>query len=135
MIKWHLNSYAGLCCKLINSGALTRWPGTAHGRTTEWSGTLSRKSTPINEHAVVVEGRTHNGKECRVVDNTGTVPRAELEAFLDALVENQRFGLGGISATGGNTIKLGEPELAHVQFGETLYRLILMPYEARIERF
>lgn len=90
---------------------------------------------PIEDHATIVDGYAHNGKPCRVVDNTGTIPRDELVAFLDELVEQQRFGMSGLSSTGGNTIRLGEPELVHVQFGETLYRLILMPYEARIERF
>lgn len=90
---------------------------------------------PLSEQAVVVEGTAHNGKPCRVVDNTGTLDRGDLAALLEELIEARRFGLSGLSATGGNTIRLGEPEFTHIQMGENLYRLILFPYEARLEAF
>ncbi|ACL73840.1 hypothetical protein [Thioalkalivibrio sulfidiphilus] len=90
---------------------------------------------PLSEQAIVVEGTAHNGKPCRVVDNTGTLDRGDLAALLDELIEARRFGLSGLSATGGSTIRLGEPEFTHIQMGENLYRLILFPYEARLEAF
>lgn len=85
--------------------------------------------------AVVIEGVAHNGKPCRIVDNTGTVARDELEALLAELIEQRRFGLSGRSLAGGDSIRLGEPEFTHIQLGGQLYRFILMPYEARIEVF
>ena len=88
-----------------------------------------------NMRANVIEGVTHTGKPCRIVDNTGTVPRAELESLLADLIEQRRFGLSGRSAAGGSTIRIGEPDFTHIQLGESLYRLILLPYEARIEVF
>jgi hypothetical protein len=89
----------------------------------------------VSELAIILEGTAHNGKPCRVVDNTGTLDRAELAALLEELIEARRFGLSGLSAKGGNTIRLGEPEFTHIQMGENLYRLILFPYEARLEAF
>lgn len=90
---------------------------------------------PLNTHAVIVEGRAHNGRPCRVVDNTATVERALLEELLADLVSARRFGLGGLSAGGDNTIRIGAPEFTHIQLGEAVYRLILFPYEARLEAF
>jgi hypothetical protein len=86
-------------------------------------------------HAVIVDGIAHNGKPCRIVDNTGTVPRAELEAMLNQLIEERRFGLSGMSMAGSNAIRLGAPEFTHVQIGTELYRFILLPYEAWIDAF
>jgi hypothetical protein len=40
-----------------------------------------------------------------------------------------------MSAKGGNTINLNEPAVSPVQFGDQLYRLLLFPYEARVEPF
>ncbi len=88
-----------------------------------------------NKHATVIEGVTATGKPCRLVDNTGTVPHAELESLLAELIEQRRFGLSGRSSAGGSTIRLGEPDFTHIQLGDSLYRLILFPYEARIEVF
>lgn len=85
--------------------------------------------------AVVVEGRTHLGKPCRIVDNTGSVSRSDLEATLERLIEDRRFGLTGLSPQGGNRIPIAQPSGTHVQFGERLYRILLFPYEARIEPF
>lgn len=89
----------------------------------------------LRPDATIVEGRTHNGKPCRIVDNTATVPEGELRAVLETLIHERKFGPGGLSASGGSTIRLGAPIATHVQFGEHLYRLLLYPYEARIEHF
>ena len=90
---------------------------------------------PISDNATVIEGVAHNGKPCRIVDNTGEIDRGELQALLDDLIENKQFGLAGRSLAGGNTITLGAPDFTHMQFGDDLYRFILLPYEARIETF
>ncbi len=95
----------------------------------------SWNNAPLSERAVIVEGVAHNGRPCRVVDNTGHIDRAELKALLDTLIEQKSFGLSGLSQAGGNTITVGGPEFTHIQFGERLYRLILLPYEARLEAF
>lgn len=98
----------------------------------------SRQEVPaaeISPQAVILEGVAHNGRACRIVDNTGRVPREELRALLEALIAERRFGLSGRSAAGGNTIRLGAPEFTHVQLGGELYRLVLFPYEARIDVF
>lgn len=87
------------------------------------------------EHAIVIEGVAHNGKPCRIVDNTGTVAREELEMLLAELIEQRRFGLSGRSSAGGTSIRIGEPEFTHIQLGDELYRFILLPYEARLEVF
>jgi hypothetical protein len=85
--------------------------------------------------ATIIESVAHNGKPCRVVDNTGTIARAELEQLLIDLVETRQFGVRGLSAKGSNTIRLGEPEFTHMQFGDQMYRMLLFPYEARLEVF
>ena len=90
---------------------------------------------PLSERAVIIEGVAHNGKPCRIVDNTGTVERGELDALLAQLIGEKQFGLAGRSMAGGNTIKLGAPEFTHIQLGAEIYRFILLPYEARIEAF
>jgi hypothetical protein len=90
---------------------------------------------PISEAATIIEGQAHNGKPCRIVDNTGQIDRGELEALLADLIEQKQFGLAGRSLAGGNTITLGAPDFTHMQFGDDLYRFILLPYEARIEAF
>lgn len=89
----------------------------------------------VRSGATVLEGIAHNGKPCRIVDNTGTIAREELQDALDRLIRERRFGIAGRSASGGNTIALDRPACGHVQFGEYLYRILLFPYEARIERF
>lgn len=95
------------------------------------------KSVTDSSHpgALIVEGATASGKRCRVIDNTGTVERAELLNLLDKLISEKRFGFSGVSSAGGSTVTIGAPVFAHVQLGGELYRLILFPYEARIERF
>lgn len=84
-------------------------------------------------NAVIVEGIAHNGKPCRLVDNTGTVSREELEALLKDLISNKEFGLKGVSQ--GETLTMGGTRFTHVQVGDSLYRLLLFPYEARLEKF
>lgn len=86
-------------------------------------------------HAVIIEGVAHNGRPCRVVDNTGTVDRQRLKELLDELVQQRQFGLQGLSGSGDNAIPIGGPRYSHVQIGNDLYRLLLFPYEARIEKF
>lgn len=93
------------------------------------------EANPISPGAVVLEGITLKGKPCRLVDNTATVPCDEMKALLRDLIEQHKFGPGGLSASGGNTITLGMPESAHVQLGDTLYRLLIFDYEARLEKF
>lgn len=93
------------------------------------------KAKPLSPDAIVVNGRTLNGKACRVVDNTGTVPMQELQQLLDQLINDKRFGLSGKSLAGDTRIRIGEPDFTHMQIGNTLYRFILFPYEARIETF
>ena len=89
----------------------------------------------VRADAVIIEGRTQSGHACRIVDNTCSVARADLAEVLNALIAARRFGTAALSAHGGHTLVIGRPEATHVQFGETLYRLLLYPYEARIERF
>lgn len=83
----------------------------------------------------VIEGYAHNGKPCRLIDHTGNVPPDELHTLLADLIAAQRFGFRGRSLQGGNTIALNAPEFSHIQIGETLYRLVLLPYEAHLDRF
>lgn len=78
---------------------------------------------------------TKSGKPCRVVDNTASVERAELAGLLADLIEHDRFGIRGMSAAGENTVTLGAPVFTHIQLGGEIYRLLVLPYEARIERF
>ncbi len=89
----------------------------------------------VRPDAIIVEGRTHSGRACRIVDNTCSVAREDLADVLDALIAARRFGTAALSAHGGHTLAIGRPEATHIQFGGTLYRLLLYPYEARIERF
>lgn len=88
-----------------------------------------------NSDAVVVDGMTKRGKRCRLVDITTSVDRAELVGLLNDLIEQDCFGIRGMSAAGDNAVTLGAPSFTHVQLGGRLYRLLLLPYEARLERF
>jgi hypothetical protein len=83
--------------------------------------------------ATIIEAVTRNGNPCRVVDNTGSIPREELERLLEDLVAGGHFGLHALSAQGDNSIRLGEPSLTHLQFGDRMYRMLLFPHEARLE--
>jgi len=89
----------------------------------------------VNPDAVIIEGLTKSGKPCRVVDNTASVERAELAGLLADLIEQDRFGIRGMSAAGENTVTLGAPVFTHIQLGGEIYRLLVLPYEARIEHF
>jgi hypothetical protein len=93
----------------------------------------SSDETTASERSL--EGIAHNGKPCRLVDGTGAVPPEELRALLDDLIRERRFGISGLSAAGSNAIRLGAPEFTHIQIAGELYRLIVLPYEARIEPF
>ena len=90
---------------------------------------------PISENAIIVDGVAHNGNACRIIDNTGGIEVEELRSMLDGLIENKAFGISGLSAKGGDMMRIGEAEFTHVQIGEEVYRLIVFPYEARIEAF
>lgn len=94
-----------------------------------------RDTHPLSPGAVIVEGVAHNGRACRLIDNTGGIARAELDGLLAALVAERKFGLRGLSSQGGSGIALGVPEFSHIQLGDDIYRLIILTYEARIERF
>ncbi|MHB8415350.1 MAG: hypothetical protein ACYDB1_08220 [Acidiferrobacteraceae bacterium] len=83
----------------------------------------------------MIEAVAHNGHRCRIVDNTGTVDPKELRDVLETLVRDHRFGMSGLSAKGGTAIPIGRGEGTHIQFGSQLYRILLFPYEARIEAF
>lgn len=83
----------------------------------------------------VVEGVAHNGKPCRLIDNTGTVAIEELQSLLNELIAGRHFGLRARSALGSQTIRLGDPEFTHLQLGEQMYRLLVFSYEAHLEAF
>ena len=95
--------------------------------------TSSDSASPPAVHCV--EGFSHTGKPCRLIDNTGTVEHAQLQALLDDLIAQKLFGLQALSGAGDNTLRLDQPRITHIQFGATLYRLLLFPHEARIEKF
>jgi len=81
-----------------------------------------------------VEGRTVRGRICELVDKSGdAIPAAELERLLAELIAGGAFGFRAKGAA--DAVALGEPEFAHVQIGERLYRLIVERYTARLERF
>ena len=90
---------------------------------------------PAPEGSVVIESVTRGGKPCRIVDTTGLVPRDVLASLPEQLITERRFGLSALSEAGSGVINLGEPQFAHVQLDEALYRLILLPDEARLEPF
>ena len=82
----------------------------------------------------ILQSTTLSGRACKLIDETGCVPDQELQALLADLVQTKAFGRRGLS-TNSATIKLDTPSLAHIQIGDNLYRLLLFPYEARIEKF
>ena len=90
---------------------------------------------PLCSGAVILEGMTKRGKPCRLIDNTASAPREELVALLNDLIEQEHFGPSGLSVAGGNTIRIGAPQSAHVQLGEHIYRMIVVDYSARLESF
>ncbi len=93
-------------------------------------------SNPLHPEARQYPGKTGNGKDCVLIDNTGkALPADECLAILDSLVASQLFGFRSMSAQGGSTIDLERRESTHIQIGDDLYRLIIFRYEARIENF
>ncbi len=94
---------------------------------------FSDMASPPAAHCV--EGISHTGRPCRLMDNTGTVDRAQLQTLLDELIAQKLFGPQALSGAGDNTLRLDQPRITHIQFGDTLYRLLLFPHEARIEKF
>ena len=90
---------------------------------------------PLRSDAVLLVGMTKRGKPCRLIDNTVSAPHEELKALLNDLIEQEHFGPSGLSTAGGNTIRIGAPQSAHVQLGENIYRMIVVDYEARLEEF
>ena len=102
----------------------------------ELAGLAADSPSPLREDARVYAARTHAGKACRLIDNSGdALPEAELREILQGLIDAKLFGFRALSASGGDAISLDQRETAHVQIGERLYRLILYRYEARIEPF
>ncbi len=89
----------------------------------------------IGPDATIIPGVAHNGKPCRIVDNTASVALAELQALFDELIAQKRFGLQGLSVAGSNCIAIDQPLGTHIQLGDAIYRILMYPYEARIEKF
>lgn len=89
----------------------------------------------IRPGAIIIEGVAHNGKPCRIVDNTASVDPAELRALLDDLIRERRFGVQGLSVAGGDKISIDQPIGTHIQLGQDIYRILMFPYEARLEHF
>jgi len=90
---------------------------------------------PLRPDALVLEGRTKRGKHCRIVDNTATVAAAELADLLQELIAKDLFQPLGLSSAGDSSIRIGAPQSGHIQLGESLYRLIIIDHEARLEAF
>jgi len=82
----------------------------------------------------VLRALTHTGHACQLTDVTGSISSVELSKLLNDLIATKAFGLSAMS-TDSATIKLDAPKLAHIQIGDELYRLLLFPYEGRIEKF
>ena len=81
-----------------------------------------------------VAGRTARGRACELLDCSGdALPRAELERLLAELIAANAFGFRARGAA--DAVPIGQPEYAHVQIGERLYRLIVERHSARLERF
>ena len=91
---------------------------------------------PIRPDATRLAGVTRRGRPCELIDNSGAgLAEAELREILDALIEQDRFGLVLRSAAGGATLDPERREASHVQIGGRLFRLLLSRYTARIEPF
>lgn len=92
--------------------------------------------SPLRRDAVRLQGVTRRGRPCELVDNTGAgLPADELQAILDALIDQDRFGFVVSTAAGGATLDLARPESGHVQIAGRLYRMFVHRYAARIEPF
>jgi len=93
-------------------------------------------ANPLRPGATRLRGTTRRGKACELVDNSGDqLPLPELQAILDALVREARFGFTAASDAGGATRDLVRREGVHIQIGGKLYCLIVYRYQARIEPF
>ncbi len=90
---------------------------------------------PLSPYAKIISGFTRRGKSCRLIDNTGAADPEDLQKLLEDLISQDHFRHLGLSAAGGNAIRLDAPQTAHVQLGERLYRLVVMDSEARLEAF
>jgi hypothetical protein len=88
----------------------------------------------ISPTATVVNGEIPSGKSCRLIDNTGTIAAIKLEGILRDLIANDVFGIKGFSSDG-SSLRLDQPQFAHVQIDEELYRLLIYRYEAYIEKY
>jgi len=82
----------------------------------------------------MIKGTTLNGKPCKIIDATTTLSHDILQELLNDFIKKRSFGLSGYSQDG-QTIKLNQARFSHIQIQNQLYRLILLPYEARIEKF
>lgn len=83
--------------------------------------------------ATAIEGVAHNGKPCRILDTTASVPQHELHQLLEALIRERQFGTRFSGGSGG--VSVDAPRFSHIQLNGELYRLLLFRYEARIEKF
>ena len=88
------------------------------------------ESTP---RGLTVEGTTRRGRPCRLSDHTGTLSRETLESLLQDLIEQEQFGVLGL--TQGEALSLDNPRFTHVQLEGRLYRLLVFRYHAVIEEF
>lgn len=81
-----------------------------------------------------IQGQTHRGHACSLIDDTGdALAPGELERLLAELIAADAFGFRASGAASG--VALDRPSLAHVQIAGRLYRLLVMRYEARLEKF
>jgi hypothetical protein len=91
---------------------------------------------PIRAGAARLAGVTRHGRPCELIDNSGAgLAQDDLRQVLDALIDQDRFGLGLFSPAGGSTLDLERREAGHVQIGDRLFRLLVRRYTARIESF
>jgi hypothetical protein len=95
---------------------------------------VSQDPYPISSRAVTIEGVAHNGKKCRIIDNTGTITSHELERLLNDLIEQKQFGIWA-QTSGSGRLVAGGGRGGHIQVNDTLYRLVLFSYDAIIENF
>ncbi|MFP4080122.1 MAG: hypothetical protein ACLFTM_05745 [Ectothiorhodospira sp.] len=99
------------------------------------SDTMHTSRADPRDGATVVESKTPSGRPCRLTDRTATLPREVLAGFLEELIAGGHMGFTAISAPSSGAIRLDEPRFTHVQLEGRLYRLLLRPGEARLERF
>ncbi len=90
---------------------------------------------PAAPGAVTINGETESGHACCLTDNTGGIDTGTLKELLQLLIREGQFGGAGLSAAGAGAIVIGAPRCGHIQVDGVLYRLLVFPYEARIERF